>query len=53
MTGKEIVDLVFALSIPTTMIVFLVSEKLSHRKEIREWDALMKASASRREQDTP
>ncbi len=52
MTGKEIVDLVFALSIPITMIVFCVSEKLSQRKEIREWDALMKDLASRREQDS-
>jgi hypothetical protein len=52
MTGKEIVDLVFALSIPTTMIVFLVSEKLSYRKEIREWEGLMKDLAAQREEES-
>ena len=32
MTGREVVDLVFALSIPITIIVFWIWQKLSHQK---------------------
>jgi hypothetical protein len=51
MTGREVVDLVFALSIPITIIVFWIWQKLSHQKAIREWEAFLKDAATQREKD--